>query len=193
MRVGKEFRFEAAHRLPRHDGKCRRPHGHSYVLWVEVEGEAKMYDVRPGSCPRCGIGQDTDGDGNCAMCERESDENVARMKQTYPSQGMVMDFAHLKAIVNSSVVDLVDHQDLNEVVVKVWSCKADPGVYNVTTAEVLAWLFAQAIARHLPEGVGLERVRLYETATSYAEWDSVYCTGAEYEAFFDVAQFARKE
>jgi 6-pyruvoyltetrahydropterin/6-carboxytetrahydropterin synthase len=35
----KRFTFEAAHYLPHHDGKCRRLHGHSWVGWVEVEGE----------------------------------------------------------------------------------------------------------------------------------------------------------
>lgn len=33
----KKFRFEAGHSLPHHDGKCRHPHGHSYVLEVEVQ------------------------------------------------------------------------------------------------------------------------------------------------------------
>lgn len=32
----RRFTFEAAHYLPRHDGKCRRLHGHSWVGWVEV-------------------------------------------------------------------------------------------------------------------------------------------------------------
>lgn len=34
----KEFRFEAAHRLPNHDGKCARLHGHSWRGLVVVEG-----------------------------------------------------------------------------------------------------------------------------------------------------------
>ncbi len=34
--VVKEFRFEAAHRLEGHEGKCRRLHGHSYRLEVEL-------------------------------------------------------------------------------------------------------------------------------------------------------------
>lgn len=34
--VVKEFRFEAAHRLEHHQGKCRRLHGHSYRLEVEI-------------------------------------------------------------------------------------------------------------------------------------------------------------
>lgn len=37
MRVRRSFRFEAAHRLPGHPGKCSRPHGHSYRLVVSVE------------------------------------------------------------------------------------------------------------------------------------------------------------
>ncbi|MFP4007180.1 MAG: 6-carboxytetrahydropterin synthase QueD [Spirulinaceae cyanobacterium] len=37
--IYKEFRFEAAHRLPHHDGKCRRLHGHSFVGRVYVRGD----------------------------------------------------------------------------------------------------------------------------------------------------------
>lgn len=29
--ISKEFRFEAAHKLPLHDGKCRNLHGHSFI------------------------------------------------------------------------------------------------------------------------------------------------------------------
>ena len=38
MRLRRQFRFEAAHRLPRHPGKCRELHGHSYRLVVVVDG-----------------------------------------------------------------------------------------------------------------------------------------------------------
>ena len=37
MKVRRSFPFEAAHRLPRHPGKCRDLHGHSYRLVVTVE------------------------------------------------------------------------------------------------------------------------------------------------------------
>ncbi|RUR77039.1 6-carboxy-5,6,7,8-tetrahydropterin synthase [Chlorogloeopsis fritschii PCC 6912] len=36
--LGKEFRFEAAHYLPNHDGKCARLHGHSWKGVVYVIG-----------------------------------------------------------------------------------------------------------------------------------------------------------
>lgn len=35
--VYKEIRFEAAHKLPHHDGKCRRLHGHSFVARVYIQ------------------------------------------------------------------------------------------------------------------------------------------------------------
>lgn len=35
--IYKEFRFEAAHRLPHYEGKCRRLHGHSWLGRVYVK------------------------------------------------------------------------------------------------------------------------------------------------------------
>lgn len=40
----KEFRFEAAHRLPHHDGKCARLHGHSWVCRVHIKGDRLIDD-----------------------------------------------------------------------------------------------------------------------------------------------------
>lgn len=36
--VVRQYRFEAAHVLPWHPGKCSRLHGHSYRLEVKVQG-----------------------------------------------------------------------------------------------------------------------------------------------------------
>lgn len=41
MTVAKRFDFHAAHRLPHHDGQCRRLHGHTYQLEVAVTGPVK--------------------------------------------------------------------------------------------------------------------------------------------------------
>ena len=38
VRIRELFRFEAAHVLPHHTGKCARLHGHSYRLEVTVSG-----------------------------------------------------------------------------------------------------------------------------------------------------------
>ncbi|MFQ5719589.1 MAG: 6-pyruvoyl tetrahydropterin synthase family protein [Acidobacteriota bacterium] len=48
MILNKIFRFEAAHRLPYHQGICRREHGHSYRLRVSVE-----VDVDPATGMGC--------------------------------------------------------------------------------------------------------------------------------------------
>lgn len=41
-RLTKVVRFEAAHQLPGHQGKCANLHGHSYILEVSVEGPIKQ-------------------------------------------------------------------------------------------------------------------------------------------------------
>jgi 6-pyruvoyltetrahydropterin/6-carboxytetrahydropterin synthase len=35
----KTFHFEAGHSLAHHDGKCRNPHGHSYILIVHIRAK----------------------------------------------------------------------------------------------------------------------------------------------------------
>ena len=42
--IYKEFRFEPAHRLPHHDGKCCRLHGHSWLGRVYVKGNQLIKD-----------------------------------------------------------------------------------------------------------------------------------------------------
>lgn len=36
--IEKTFRFEAAHKLPSHKGKCARIHGHSWVMRIRLGG-----------------------------------------------------------------------------------------------------------------------------------------------------------
>ena len=38
MKIAKRFRWEGAHRLPWHEGRCKNLHGHSYTMFVELEG-----------------------------------------------------------------------------------------------------------------------------------------------------------
>ena len=37
--ISKTFKFDAAHRLPYHEGKCANLHGHEYRLQVEITGK----------------------------------------------------------------------------------------------------------------------------------------------------------
>lgn len=38
MKIAKEFDWEMGHRLLFHKGKCKNLHGHSYKMYVELEG-----------------------------------------------------------------------------------------------------------------------------------------------------------
>lgn len=105
MRVRRTFEFEAAHALPRHPGKCRRPHGHSYRLIVTV------------------------------------------VRTLDPESGLAVDFADLKAVVRSEVVDRLDHENLNDI------------IENPTAEEIARWIWRRL------EGplLGLEEIELFET------------------------------
>lgn len=37
--IRKQFEFEAGHRIQNHQGKCKRPHGHSYLVEVAIGAE----------------------------------------------------------------------------------------------------------------------------------------------------------
>lgn len=40
--IAKQFQFDAAHCIPHHQGKCSRPHGHTYRVEVAVEGDVQV-------------------------------------------------------------------------------------------------------------------------------------------------------
>ena len=96
-------------------------------------------------------------EGKCARLhghEYQLDVTVSGPIQTNgPAEGMVMDFAEIKTIVNREVVDQWDHQYLNEL------------VSFPTTAENLAAEIFRRISAHLP----ISRVRLWETRQCFAE------------------------
>lgn len=93
-----------------------------------------------------------------------------------PKDGMVMDFADLKAVVKQAVIDRYDHAlVLNERERdQVPSGNALFGrtlytPWQPTCENVLLDIVAR-VRPVLPEGVSLDAVRLQETATSWADW-----------------------
>ena len=46
MRIARTIEFDAGHRVPSHDGKCRSPHGHRYKVEVVIEGDVQR---KPGT------------------------------------------------------------------------------------------------------------------------------------------------
>jgi 6-pyruvoyltetrahydropterin/6-carboxytetrahydropterin synthase len=140
IRVTKEFPFEMAHVLWNYDGPCKNVHGHSYRLFVTISG-----------------------------FPADNADN--------PKNGMVMDFSDLKAIVKEKIVDIFDHsvvlsqkqdKDKTEILKKLLGNTVV--VPYQPTCENLVSDFADRIGQHLPPGVKLHSLKLYETATSFAEW-----------------------
>ena len=140
VRVTKEFTFETAHALWKYDGPCKNVHGHSYKLFVTISGE-------PINDP-----------GN-------------------PKNGMVIDFGDLKKIVTRKVVKVFDHavvisdrieKEKLEALNKMFENVLVVG-YQPTCENIVADIADRVIA-HLPGKISLHSLRLYETATSYAEW-----------------------
>jgi 6-pyruvoyltetrahydropterin/6-carboxytetrahydropterin synthase len=140
IRVTKEFPFEMSHVLSNYDGPCRNVHGHSYRLFVTLTGTP------------------VDDSSN-------------------PKNGMVIDFSDLKTIVRREIVSKFDHavvlsrkldKERTEMFSKLFGNTVL--VDYQPTCENLVADFASRITPHLPSGVKLHNLKLYETATSYAEW-----------------------
>ncbi|MEN8115769.1 MAG: 6-carboxytetrahydropterin synthase QueD [Bacteroidota bacterium] len=140
IRVTKRFHFEMAHTLYQYDGLCRNIHGHSYNLEVTLAGETKK---EPG----------------------------------HPKDGMVLDFGELKNIVKSKIVDRFDHALMvNSLVpesqinlLKQTTEKLIVVNFQPTSENIVAYI-AEILQQHLPQGVSLFSIRLFETVTSFAEW-----------------------
>ena len=87
-----------------------------------------------------------------------------------PETGMVVDFAEVKWIVESIIINILDHSYLNEM------DRAEDDLFpkqNPTAELMVAWM-VRALTNFFNEQwegiVKLALVRLYETPTSYAEW-----------------------
>lgn len=92
-----------------------------------------------------------------------------------PKYGMVMDFSVLKGIVRREIVDKLDHallvrrgtiqaQRLAGLSERIIEVDYQP------TCENMVGHFAESIKPYLPSNVELFSIKLYETATSFAEW-----------------------
>ena len=92
-----------------------------------------------------------------------------------PKQGMVMDFSELKNIINKLVIERFDHalllrfdaplaDELEKAYDKVIKVSYQPTCENIVTD------IAEELQAALPETISLCKIKLHETATSYAEW-----------------------
>ncbi|KAF0239095.1 MAG: 6-pyruvoyl tetrahydrobiopterin [Prolixibacteraceae bacterium] len=129
-----------AHTLYEYDGLCRNIHGHSYNLEVTISGEPLN---EPG----------------------------------HPKDGMVLDFSELKNIVKTQIINRFDHALMVNMMVSHQQLELlkqiNERIFIVDfqpTSENIAIYISEMLQQHLPAGVNLFSIRLYETETSFAEW-----------------------
>lgn len=142
IRVTREFPFEMAHVLSGYDGPCRNVHGHSYRLFVTLSGTP--------------------------VSDRQN-----------PKNGMVIDFTDLKQIIKKEIINIFDHAVTVSSYYNEGNPEAIKKLFGNTiivdyqpTCENLVADFAERIRKQLPDSVKLYSLKLYETASSFAEWYS---------------------
>lgn len=140
IRVTKEFDFEMAHALWNYDGACKNIHGHSYRLFVTMIG-------------------------------------VPLADSHHPKFGMVVDFKEMKLLIKGPIVDYLDHSLVLYREAEGVSLAAVRNMYKKVhlfdfqpTCENLVLFIVDKIQSLSTPGLELHAVKLYETATSYAEW-----------------------
>jgi 6-pyruvoyltetrahydropterin/6-carboxytetrahydropterin synthase len=79
--------------------------------------------------------------------------------------GMVVDLRLLDQVLREEVVERFDHRDINHDVPEFAFGR------QVPTGEALAAFIWERVARRLPDGVRLARVRVQEDPTLYADYD----------------------
>jgi 6-pyruvoyltetrahydropterin/6-carboxytetrahydropterin synthase len=92
-----------------------------------------------------------------------------------PKYGMIMDFSDLKKIVQKEIIDVFDHALILKKSSQFATLAAEMNTKLVLvdyqpTCENLIIEFVKKISENLPPQVALVELKLYETATSYAQW-----------------------
>jgi len=144
--ISKTFDFHAAHRLPNHDGKCRRLHGHTYRVDIMITGNII----------------DTEGDSSQAMV---IDFGVLKdiwkgFDEHLDHHALLWDKDPLVDLINAGVGSLEEYG--------IEVTPVPPTAEHI--AEMIFRNLWAALAER-PEPVILDAVRVWETPTSWALFD----------------------
>lgn len=140
IRITKQFHFEAAHALWGYDGLCKNIHGHSYILYVTLRGEA----VDNPQDPKNGMVMD-----------------FSQLKAIVNE--LIIEPLDHALVIN----EFSPHKDLADK--NLLFGKITPLPYQPTCENMIVD-FAEKIKTRLPAHIELFSLRLHETATAYAEW-----------------------
>lgn len=139
MRITREYSWAMGHRLQRHQGLCRNPHGHNYVAVVTVAGP-----VQTGPTSEAGM----------VMDYARLDTLVKQVLDPWDHAFMVEESDPFRRALREG--DSMSEEPWKIVVVP-WP----------PTAENIAQELARKIV--CPPNVHVAAVRIYETARSWAE------------------------
>jgi 6-pyruvoyltetrahydropterin/6-carboxytetrahydropterin synthase len=145
FRIAKTFTIESGHLLTKHPGACRFPHGHSRT--VEIVVAADGLDARDMVC-------------DFAALKTAAAEAIARYDHAFALNTADPRFAQFRAAYGERVLSFPNTDPTSEVLARDIFC------------EVSSQLRAAAAHAEfsVSDAVRLERVRVTETGTSWAEY-----------------------
>ncbi len=146
FRLAKTFTVESGHLLTKHPGACRFPHGHSRT--IEIVVTAETLDARDMVC-------------DFADLKAAAADTVARLDHTFALNTADPQFDHLRAAYGDRVLAYENTDPTTEILAR--------EIFHAVRAKLTTP--PGDSARPIAPGVRLERVRVTETATSWAEYE----------------------
>jgi len=147
FRICKTFEIESGHLLSKHPEKCRYPHGHSRT--VEVVLAAAQLDANDMVCDFGTVKAALEAfleRWDHALCLNTSDPHFAFYRKTYGDR----------------IIAFEQTDPTSEVMARV--------IFEELQRQLAAAAPAAPARRSLPPGVHVERVRVTETRTTWAEY-----------------------
>jgi 6-pyruvoyltetrahydropterin/6-carboxytetrahydropterin synthase len=147
FRICKTFEIESGHLLSKHPGKCRYPHGHSRTVEVVLAGDRldandMVCDFQTVKSALTAFLESWDH----AMCLNTADPNFEFYRRTYGER----------------VIPFEGTDPTSEVMAKI--------VFEELKRRLAAAALDPAACYRVPAGVRVERVRITETRTTWAEY-----------------------
>jgi 6-pyruvoyltetrahydropterin/6-carboxytetrahydropterin synthase len=156
FRIAKQFEIEAGHRLSKHPEKCRFPHGHSYTVEVVIRSPEL--------------------DANDMVCDYKALKIVAQREIERLDHAMLLgpDDAHREGFAPFSerVIVIPDGDPTTEVIARFLFRRLRHALRPGMTVTSPA-----GVEYGVPAGLAIERVRVWETSTSWAEYSEEQGTG----------------
>lgn len=97
-------------------------------------------------------------EGKCKRLHGHTYKLEVTVKGYPDNRGLVIDFGDLKSIVNEEIIERLDHEYLNDIF-----------DFNTTCENMVEWMFGKLEAKLKSEKYYLEKIRLWETPTSFAD------------------------